>query len=187
MSAEKRHPKADVPLAALKIVVLNDARIVERLRVMDKYNFPVSYTEAYYTNLTNAGWHSFSLLAYFHELLVGSLTCRLEATEDEGVSRLYIMTIGVLEPYRRLSIGAKLMQTLLDNVAAEQSIAISEVALHVQVGSTAFDFYQQFNFVKREEVKEYYKDLEVRDALLLTKVVAQPNLKKGDKAAPKKK
>ncbi|CUG89465.1 acetyltransferase, putative [Bodo saltans] len=154
---------------------------------MDKYIFPVTYTEAYYTNLTNAGWHAFSLLAYFHELLVGSLTCRLETTEEEGVYRLYVMTIGVLEPYRRLSIGAKMMQKLLDNVAAEQNTIISEVALHVQVGSTAFEFYKQFNFTVKEEVKEYYKDLEVRDALLLTKVVAQPNLKKGDKAPAKKK
>lgn len=189
MSSEARHPKADVAIPALKIVVLNDARIVERLRVMDKYNFPVSYTDVYYTNLSNGGWHQFSLLAYYHELLVGSLTSRLEATAEEGVFRLYIMTIGVLEPYRRLGIGAHLMQKLLDNVVAEQTTAISEVALHVQVGSTAFAFYKEFNFTVVEEVKEYYKDLEERNALLLTKAVPQPNLKKaaGEKLAAKKK
>jgi N-alpha-acetyltransferase 50 len=186
-----RHPKADVPLPALTIKLLTDVRIVERLRVMDTYNFPVSYTEAYYTNLSNAGWHSFNLLAYYHELLVGSVTCRLEATDVAGVFRLYVMTIGVLGPYRRLGIGAKLMQQVIDNVMAEQQIAVSQIALHVQVGSTALAFYQQFGFTIVEEVKQYYKDLDQRDALLLSKVVPQPNLKKDApadaKTAPKKK
>lgn len=186
MAEAVRHPKADIPLPGLRLLVLRDARIVERLRVMDKYNFPVSYTEAYYSNLTNAGWHQFNLLAYYHELLVGSVTCRLEATDVEGVFRLYVMTIGVLAAYRRLGIGAKMMQQLLDNVAAEQQTAISEIALHVQVGSDAFKFYEQFNFNVKGEVKEYYKDLDVRDALLLTKTVQQPHLKRAATTTKKK-
>lgn len=185
MASAPRHPKADIAVKGLTIKVLNDKRIVERIKVMDTYNFPVTYTEKYYTNLVDAGWHNFNLVAYYHEHLVGSCTCRLETTATEGVFRLYVMTIAVLEPYRRLGIGAQMMQKILDNVAAETTYAISEVALHVQVGSPAFHFYNSFGFEVREEVKEYYRDLDVRDALLLTKVVPQPNI--GKKAEGKKK
>jgi ribosomal protein S18 acetylase RimI-like enzyme len=180
-----RHPKADVEQKGLQIKVLTDPRIIERIKVMDTYNFPVTYTEKYYTNIVDAGFHNFNLIAYYHELLVGSCTCRLESTATEGVFRLYVMTIGVLSPYRRLGIGAKMMQLVLDHVAAEGTIGISEVALHVQVGSPAFYFYTGFGFEVREEVKEYYKDLEVRDALLMTRVVPQPQL--GKKEALKRK
>mmetsp|Transcript_36402 Transcript_36402/g.42497 ORF Transcript_36402/g.42497 Transcript_36402/m.42497 type:complete len:188 (-) Transcript_36402:3-566(-) len=174
----ERPTKADTPVAGLMLKVLNDARILERIKVMDKVNFPVTYSEKYYSALVEAGWHNFSIIAYYHELLVGSATCRLETTAVDGQFRLYVMTIAVLPAYRNLSIGTKMMQKIIDNVANETSVAISEIALHVQVGSSALEFYKKFGFAIKEEVKEYYKDLAVRDALLLTRVVPQLQLAK---------
>ena len=46
---------------------------------------------------------SFYYVAYFNDLVVGGVCCRVEVEGDQ--KRLYIMTLGVLAPYRRLGIG----------------------------------------------------------------------------------
>ena len=45
----------------------------------------------------------FSLLAYYNDIVVGAVCCRIDQAED--ARRLYIMTLGCLAPYRRLGIG----------------------------------------------------------------------------------
>jgi hypothetical protein len=43
--------------------------------------------------------------AFFGDIFVGALSCRVEATA-EG-EKLYVMTLGVLSPYRHLKIGTR--------------------------------------------------------------------------------
>jgi hypothetical protein len=65
----------------LVIKVLDDARWLERVRLLDKHCFPVKYSDKYYNALMPTGTklHDLSHTAFFNGILVGSITCRLEA------------------------------------------------------------------------------------------------------------
>ena len=76
-----QHPKSIAEIPGLQLKQLNDPRVIEKLKVMDKYLFPVNYTDKYYTSLA-AGLHKFHALAYFNDMLVGSCTCRREKVEN---------------------------------------------------------------------------------------------------------
>lgn len=178
-AAASYEPKEFPPVKGLHVRALNDERIAERIRVIDRACLPVRYSDTYYDTYVKRGLHQYNQLAYFNDILVGSITCRIERNEDEGVARLYIMTICVLEPYRKLGIGSRLLQRILDNVRKETVNKFSCVALHAQTGSSVEAFYRKFNFGVVEEVRDYYNDLEVKDALLMTLVVPQPHFAQG--------
>eukprot|EP00758_Cryptobia_borreli_P009078 Tbor_TRINITY_DN5444_c4_g1::TRINITY_DN5444_c4_g1_i1::g.24916::m.24916/K20793/NAA50, NAT5; N-alpha-acetyltransferase 50 len=169
----EQHPKALETLKGLNIKLLNDYRTFEKIKVLDRVVFPVKYTEQHYNNVISSGFHPFSHVAYFHDNLVGVVTCRLEKTSIEGVWNLYVMTIGVLKPYKRLGIGAKLMQKVLNNISEDTTYRIAKVYLHVQKGSTAYSFYNSFNFTDVEVVEGYYKELDEHDAIKMEKIVPQ--------------
>ncbi len=45
--------------------------------------------------------------AYFNDVVVGAVCCRIETEGDQ--KKIYIMTLGVLAPYRQLGIGDMLL------------------------------------------------------------------------------
>jgi ribosomal protein S18 acetylase RimI-like enzyme len=51
-----------------------------------------------------------TVAAFYSNDLVGAIACRLEANAD-GTALLYIMTIGVLAPFRGLGIGERQRHT----------------------------------------------------------------------------
>merc|ERR1712146_586949 len=116
---------------------------VEQLRKLNLAVFPVRYNDKFYSDLANNPNQSFTHLAYFSDILVGAICCRIEAQEGNAY-KVYVMTIGVLAPYRRLGIGAKLLQQTLE-ACAKAGADCEAIYLHVQVGNnSALDFYKGF-------------------------------------------
>ena len=140
---------------------------VEQLRKLNLAVFPVRYNDKFYNDLANNPNQSFTHLAYFSDVLVGAICCRIE--QQEGAAfKVYVMTIGVLAPYRRLGIGARLLQETLE--ACDKAPDCAEVYLHVQVGNdAALDFYKGFGLDVGVVVKDYYTRLDVNDAHLVSK------------------
>ncbi|EKF32826.1 acetyltransferase, putative [Trypanosoma cruzi marinkellei] len=161
------------PVEGLQIRTLDDPRVVERIRILDQYCLAVKYSDSYYDTYLRPCSHQYNQIALYYDMLVGSCTCRLESTTNDNEYRLYVMTIAVLAPYRRLGIGSHLLDTILRNVAKETKLCIREVTLHVQVGSDAMEFYKSFGFEVVERVPKYYTGLEECDAFKLRKVVPQ--------------
>lgn len=45
-------------------------------------------------------------IAYYNDVCVGTVCCRREPDENNPeLSKIYMMTLGVLEPYRHLGLG----------------------------------------------------------------------------------
>ena len=73
---------------------------------------PIIYSEDFYDKLTN--YSRYSSLAYYKDLLVGAISCKYDEHIDEegnktGKKVVYIMSITVLNPYRRYNIGSQLL------------------------------------------------------------------------------
>lgn len=82
---------------------------------------------------------------------------------------LYILTLGVLAPYRGHGLGARLLHTVLSLVSQELP-EVGQAQLHVQVGNAAaLDLYTRAGFVGQGVVPMYYPRLAVKDAVFLTK------------------
>eukprot|EP00252_Welwitschia_mirabilis_P021471 TRINITY_DN5519_c0_g1_i2.p1 TRINITY_DN5519_c0_g1~~TRINITY_DN5519_c0_g1_i2.p1 ORF type:complete len:163 (+),score=17.49 TRINITY_DN5519_c0_g1_i2:117-605(+) len=104
--------------------------------------------------------------AYYSDICVGAIACRLE--KKEGGVRIYIMTLGVLAPYRGLGIGSKLLKHCLD--LGFQDPSIVEIYLHVQTNNEeAISFYQKFGFEIKETIKNYYSNIDPPDCYVLAK------------------
>lgn len=78
---------------------------LESVRLLNCTILPVRYGPAFYSNLLK--YPELTRLAYYNDVFVGAICARYEKV-DEKTYRIYIMTIGVLAPYRRLGIGKAL-------------------------------------------------------------------------------
>jgi len=97
---------------------------------------------------------------------VGAVCCRIDTSDNSR--RLYIMTLGCLAPYRRLGIGSKMVEHVLNYVTKDGNF--DSIFLHVQVNNEgAIDFYKRFGFEIVETKQHYYKRIEPADAHVLQK------------------
>ncbi|KAM3282259.1 N-alpha-acetyltransferase 50 [Capsicum chacoense] len=138
-----------------------------QLKKINTVLFPVRYSDKYYSDALAAA--DFTKLAYYSDICVGSIACRLDK-EGEAVC-VYIMTLGVLAPYRGLDIGTKMLNHVLD-LCIKQNIR--EICLHVQTSNEdAINFYKKFGFEVTNTIQNYYKNITPPHCYVLTKFISQ--------------
>ncbi|GAA5820644.1 hypothetical protein JCM11251_003091 [Rhodosporidiobolus azoricus] len=125
------------PLRSKPRVVLGDLT-TNNLGTVKKLHaclFPVSYSTRFYADLLDKKVtpEEYNKLVFYQDLPVGVLVCRLEKVEDgkegEGMGevegeeryRLYVMTLGVLAPYRNQGLASKLVHHLLTSASSTHS------------------------------------------------------------------
>ena len=81
---------------------------------------------------------------------------------------MYIITLGVLSPYRNLGLGTLLLQKSI-SILRDCVPEVSSVHLHVQINNEdAIRFYEKSGFKIAKTIKDYYIKIQPRDAVLLT-------------------
>ncbi|KAK1148403.1 N-alpha-acetyltransferase 50 isoform X1 [Acipenser oxyrinchus oxyrinchus] len=131
---------------------------IKQLKRLNQVIFPVSYNEKFYKDVLEVG--ELAKLAHFNDIAVGAVCCRVDHSQNQ--KRLYIMTLGCLAPYRRLGIGTKTLNHVLN--ICEKDGTFDNIYLHVQISNeSAIDFYRKFGFEIIEAKKNYYKRIESVD------------------------
>ncbi|CAG8533666.1 14237_t:CDS:2 [Ambispora leptoticha] len=147
-----------------------------QLKRLNSVLFPVHYTDRFYKDVLEVG--EFAKLAYFNDACVGGVCCRKEliaGTPEK--SKLYIMTLGVLAPYRNLGLGTALLKHILEHAHSINSSPtpqnhpkFTEVYLHVQTSNNeAISFYKKYDFEIVGTIQDYYKKITPPDAYILSK------------------
>lgn len=162
---------------------------------INQVSLPTTYPESWYKDSLNID--QIVKLAFYSELPVGAIKAKLikfsakqsfdnianskeTASSGSGVdgtttkilpNAVYLETLAVLENYESLGIGSKLLNYLIEETKTR---FIHEIVLHVASSNTkVIDWYLKRGFVKKEEIKDYYKEqgLEQPDAWILSLAV----------------
>lgn len=148
---------------------INDKNI-NLLRKLNFETFPVKYSTGLYIKIATQ-YTDFSKYAYYNDIVIGAYTVRLEDYKDQ--KHAYILTFGVLEPYRKYGIGRQMM-TALEKDLAERSDA-KGIYLHMHVlNEVGMKFYQSCGYEIAEKLENYYTDLEEPHCYILLKNIVRP-------------
>ncbi len=140
---------------------------VEQLKLINTTCFPINYADGFYKDMVKAKNESLSKFAYHNGFVIGAICSRIQ----DGC--IYIMTLGVLPSYRGRMVGTKLVQSVLEFAASEESEKIvnggvKEVKLHVQISNDdAIKFYEKLGFEQGEIVENYYKRIDPPHSIVL--------------------
>ncbi|KAJ8887964.1 hypothetical protein PR048_007448 [Dryococelus australis] len=161
---------------------------IKQLKRLNQVIFPVSYNDKFYKDVLEAGELAklgkpksklgkllrmtgrLCFAAYYNDIVVGAVCCRIDTSENSR--RLYIMTLGVLYPYRRLGIASKMLEHVLNYV--QQDCNFDSIFLHVQVNNEgAIEFYKKFGFEIVETKEHYYKRIEPAEPMCYRRLCGQ--------------
>lgn len=96
----------------------------------------------------------------YNDTPVGALAARVEKSEETGKeTQLYIMTLGVLEPYRRCSVATQMLEYILNLVKDDKEFAdLQTVVIHVQTNNdVALAMYKKHGFEITGHKENYYQ------------------------------
>ncbi|KXN91066.1 putative N-acetyltransferase san [Leucoagaricus sp. SymC.cos] len=138
------------------------------VRKLNSVLFPIRYSEKFYRDILQPDAEDFCKLVYYNDIPVGTICCRLENKDDQA--HLYLMTMGVLAPYRSRGLGSQSLELVLKAAEARAKPKIKKIYLHVQVSNDgAKAFYERHGFTEVEIQKDYYRKIEPHDAWVLEK------------------
>ena len=126
--------------------------------------FPIEIAPSFYKDALNPSV-TISKLAYFNDIPVGCFCAKI--FPEKNGPRVYLMTFGVLAPYRQLGIGAKMLEYIEDHVKNE--VKGKELGLHVQEGNDAKDWYTKRGYVEDKFEANYYPKNKPSGAYVLKK------------------
>lgn len=128
--------------------------------------FPIKYSDKFYQDITAPEVEDFCQLIYYNDVPVGNICCRLENKD------LYLMTMGVLAPYRSKQLGSQALKCVIKAAASHSKPKIRRIYLHVQVSNTdAKRFYERHGFKEVGIKEDYYKKIMPRDAWILERII----------------
>ncbi|KAI0266812.1 acyl-CoA N-acyltransferase [Gloeopeniophorella convolvens] len=140
------------------------------VRKLNSVLFPIKYSEKFYSEILLPEVEDFCRLIYYNDIPVGTICCRLE-TKD-GVNQLYLLTMGVLAPYRSLGIGSHGLDVVLQAAASHSKPKIDRIYLHVQVSNDGAKlFYERHGFKESGIDESYYKKIKPSGAWILERAV----------------
>lgn len=150
-----------------------DNRIEAELSKFTKHNlmlvkllndklFPVVYGENFYTEALDVG--EFAKIAYYQDIAIGTFCCVSEPIGNGNINdsnhkkNIYVRTLGVLGPYRRLGVGRQMLNFIIKQ--CEKDKTIEKIYLHVQpINKEALQFYTSCGFKAVDVIHGYYRQL----------------------------
>jgi len=141
---------------------------VKQLRILNNKVLPVQYQDGFYINVIRQP-RELTKLLYYNDIMVGAICLKSEEYEiDNNFRQLYVMTLSVLESYRRMGLGSKLLNYAIDLATNDKTI--KQIYLHVWVkNELAIAFYKKFDFIIEKDEPEYYTSIEPRGAHLVSR------------------
>jgi ribosomal protein S18 acetylase RimI-like enzyme len=150
---------------------------VEQLRLLNTTIFPVRYNDDFYKKVYKHP--KLAQFALYNDTPIGAVAGRIEEDKESGLNtQLYIMTLGVLEPYRRCGVGDQLLKYITETVKTDSEFQdLLTVVLHVQTSNTAaLAFYARHGFVTTGKIENYYQKLQPPDCHILTLAIDRSEL-----------
>lgn len=137
---------------------------IPKLKRFNAILFPVNYRARFYEECCIVP--EVTQLVFDGEEVVASIACRLEKHGE--MAKLYIMTLGVLAPYRRRGIASMLLNRVLSYCKQDENIV--EAYLHVQIDNEeALLFYEKQGFRIVEKIENYYRRIDPPHCFVLSR------------------
>ena len=141
---------------------------LDRIIYINRVSLPENYTRYFFVEHLNK-WPNAFFVAEVNGEVVGYVMSRVELgwghTKLGLVKKGHIVSLAVLEGYRRRGIGTALMRASIEGL---RNYGAKEVYLEVRVSNTpAIKLYEKLGFVKKKIIPSYYLDGE--DAYLMVK------------------
>ena len=140
------------------------------LRKLNFETFPVKYSTSFYIKVVME-YTGLSRYAFYNDIVIGAYTVRIEDFKEKP--HAYILTFGVLEPYRKYNVGRQMMENLEKEVV-EKHPEVEAIYLHMHViNEGGKKFYERCGFVVEEKLENYYTDLEEPHCYIIRKKIGK--------------